>query len=429
MPDEIPEHTWGLQAEFEARGWWHSFKLPDGRHVEGVCSVEGLQRRLAVHPIPDDLSGMRVLDIGAWDGWFSFEMERRGADVMAVDVWDNPRFHQMKAALNSRVEYRQLDVFDLTPARVGQFDIVLFMGVLYHLKHPLLALERICAITRGMAVVDSFVLPGDDGLPRMAFYETDEFAGRTDNWCAPNLACLMAFCRTAGFARAIHRATLPDGACISCYRNWDPGSVPTGEAPQLAKVFHHWNFGINFDSRRDEYVSALFDSGRGGLTIHNVMPLTGGFGTIPLDVTKLESGAWQANFKLPPGLAPGWHDVKVAVAGSPFSAPLRIAVDLPVGADALEIETVCDATTWERNRVDLSRGYAITLWMFGLPENADRANVRVHLGDLRLQLLFVGGRQINALIPDEVKPGHYQIHSSMGRTQSNNVSLEIAGRD
>jgi len=57
-----------------------------------------------------------VLDIGAWDGWFSFEMERRGAEVLAIDNWDNPRFHEARRLLNSRVEYRQMDVFDLTPA-------------------------------------------------------------------------------------------------------------------------------------------------------------------------------------------------------------------------------------------------------------------------------------------------------------------------
>ena len=99
-----------------------------------------------------------MLDIGAWDGWFSFEMERRGAEVLAIDNWDNPRFHEARAMLNSRVEYQQIDMYDLTLERVGRFDIVLFMGVLYHLKHPLLALERVCALTTEMAAVDSFIL-------------------------------------------------------------------------------------------------------------------------------------------------------------------------------------------------------------------------------------------------------------------------------
>jgi tRNA (mo5U34)-methyltransferase len=114
----------------------------------------GLKNRLEQFPIPQSLHGKRVLDIGAWDGWFSFQMERRGAEVLAIDNWDNPRFHQAKAMLHSRVEYRQMDIYELTPQRVGYFDIVLFMGVLYHLKHPLLALERVCALATEMAAVD-----------------------------------------------------------------------------------------------------------------------------------------------------------------------------------------------------------------------------------------------------------------------------------
>src|SRR5580704_15908949 len=140
------------------KGWWHSFELADGTRIDGVHEVAVLKQRIAQFPIPNDLHGQRVLDIGAWDGWYSFEMERRGAEVMAIDNWDNPRFREMHAILASRVEYRQLDIYELTPERIGRFDIVLFMGVLYHLKHPLLALERVCALTTGMAAVESFVL-------------------------------------------------------------------------------------------------------------------------------------------------------------------------------------------------------------------------------------------------------------------------------
>jgi tRNA (mo5U34)-methyltransferase len=91
-------------------GWWHSFELPDGSVREGVNSLESLRHRVSQFPIPQDLSGTRVLDIGAWDGWFSFEMERRGAHVVAIDVFDNPRFREMHKIYNSRVDYRQMDV-------------------------------------------------------------------------------------------------------------------------------------------------------------------------------------------------------------------------------------------------------------------------------------------------------------------------------
>ena len=205
-------------------GWWHSFLLPDGTKIRGVCALEGLQERIAQFPIEEDLRGKRVLDIGCWDGWFSFEMERRAAEVVAVDNWDNPRFRQMHAWLNSRVDYRLLDIYELTPERLGRFDIVLFMGVLYHLKHPLLALERVCALTTGFAAANSFILrnehrPGEnvEQRPVMEFYESDDLGAQTDNWVGPSLPCLLAFCRTAGFARVERLSVIDHSACIACH--------------------------------------------------------------------------------------------------------------------------------------------------------------------------------------------------------------------
>ena len=235
------------------RGWWHSFELPDGTFIQGVCDVPGLKNRIDQFPIPEDLRGKRVLDIGAWDGWFSFEMERRGAEVLAIDNWDNPRFHQARAMLNSRVEYRQIDMYELTPERVGRFDIVLFMGVLYHLKHPLLALERVCALTTDMAAVDSFILrekhrPGEkvDQRPVMEFYETSEFGGQTDNWVAPSLPCLRAFCRTAGFARVELQNVLEHSACLACYRQWEQPAASAAEGPELVAAAHNLKRGNQF---------------------------------------------------------------------------------------------------------------------------------------------------------------------------------------
>src|SRR5579859_2393673 len=115
MPKESFSYVRKWQSELETRGWWHSFDLPDGTHIEGVNPIEGQHRRIRQFPIPEDLRGARVLDIGAWDGWFTFEMERRGADVVAVDNWDNARFRQIHSALHSRADYRVMDVYDLTP--------------------------------------------------------------------------------------------------------------------------------------------------------------------------------------------------------------------------------------------------------------------------------------------------------------------------
>jgi tRNA (mo5U34)-methyltransferase len=414
------------KQEFQAKGWWHSFELPDGRLIEGVCSVEGLRNRIRQFPIPEDLRGARVLDIGAWDGWYSFEMERRGADVVAIDCWKNPRFRQMHHALRSTVRLRLMDFYDLTPATVGRFDIVLFMGVLYHLKHPLLALERVCALATDLAAVDSFVLrdehlPGADieSRPVMEFYETEEFGGQSDNWCGPTVKCLIAMCRTAGFARVEHRATLPTGACIACYRKWEPAPAASEDAPELLYAIHHTSFGINFDSRRDEYVSAFFRT-PDDCRPESIRPLVGPYGSHPVHLSRLEPDSWQVNFKLPPGLTPGWHNVTLASGASVPSAPVRIAVDVPFNVSSLTVERICDGTTWETGALDLSRGNVLTVWLHGLPENADRGNVTAALdGDDAEVVAVIPGRagkatQLNLLVPRETAPGLVELEISAG---------------
>src|SRR6267378_5493587 len=87
------------------KGWWHSFELPDGTLIEGPNSLAGQKTRIGQFPISEDLTGKRVLDIGAWDGWFSFEMERRGAEVVAIDSARQNTLIEAKKLLNSKVEY------------------------------------------------------------------------------------------------------------------------------------------------------------------------------------------------------------------------------------------------------------------------------------------------------------------------------------
>ena len=429
--------TW--RKTLQSKGWWHSFELADGTRVDGVNSVESLKKRISQFPIPEDLRGKRVLDIGAWDGWFSFELERRGAEVMAIDTWDNPRFHEMHRLLNSRVDYRQMDVYDLAPERVGRFDIVLFMGVLYHLKHPLLALERVCAVTTEMAAVDSFILrqqhmPGLDveTLPIMAYYETDEFAGQTDNWVGPNLPCLLAFCRTAGFARVDYRGMVENGACVACYRQWEPVAPTAPAGPVLADAIHNQNHGINFESGRDTYLSIFFDAAGPNLTRDDVKPQVGGYGVRPLDVWHHGSQHWQAEFKLPPGLAPGWHAVEVRVGDSRPSNALRIAVDLPIEPGPISVVGVSDGATWAPNEIDLKRGAALSLWIRGLPENADRNNVIVRLADVRLELVYVTPglnepRQVNAVVPPDAPAGVSELVAAIGGEGSQPVRIAVKG--
>ena len=320
-------------TEFEARrrlnfgkellqkGWYHSIELPDGTVTDGLITIERLKSRVSHMPIPADLRGKRVLDIGAWDGWFSFEMESRGADVVAVDCVEIENFVWAHEARKSKVEYRILDLMELSPRDLGYFDIVLFLGVLYHLKHPLLGIEKVCELTRDLAIVESFV--ADDpspiaGYPRME-YEHDELGEQLDNWYGPSVECLMALCRTAGFARVDLQDVRDERGTVACYRKWlEPSTPLTAAAPVLNATLHNRNYGSNFYTHRDEYVSCWFTSEDSPLTRDRIFPEVSGFGVQPLDVRRVDDQMLVA-FKLPLGLAPGWHEVRLRTAASPFS--------------------------------------------------------------------------------------------------------------
>ncbi len=422
------------QNRLSQQGWWHSFELPDGTLIEGVNSLAAQKERLARFGIPDDLRGKRALDIGAWDGWFSFELERRGAEVVSIDRWDNPRFREMRAVLGSRAEYLQLNVYDLDPARLGRFDIVLFLGVLYHLKHPLLALERVCSVTDDFAAVESFALtdhfqPGINVEQHslLRFFEREEFGGQFDNWFAPTPRCLVEMCRAAGFARAELAAVHEFGAAVRCYRRWPEGGG-SNPAPHLFSAIHAENFGVNFRTGNDDYVQV---EGKGGepWTLDNLQARVAHLGAAPISAMRTPEGHWRANFKLPPGLEPGWRDVRVRTADSAWSDPVRIAIDLPELAESIEIAALCDAFDWRPGQFSLGHRF-LSLWIRGLPENADRGNVKVYLSGRPMRTHFVaphaenGLHQVNALADERTPPGNYEVVAEFGGARSAPAAVE-----
>ena len=176
-----------------------------------------------------------MLDVGAWDGFFSFECERRGAArVVACDgpAWREPAwgpdgfgtkagFELARKALGSRVEDVECDPDELSEAVAGgRFDVVLFLGVLYHLKHPWMALERVASVCDGLLVLETHADLLDLRRPAMALYPGAEVAGDASNWWGPNVAALVAMLREEGFARVevAHREPLRYRLTRAAYR-------------------------------------------------------------------------------------------------------------------------------------------------------------------------------------------------------------------
>jgi tRNA (mo5U34)-methyltransferase len=202
-----------LAANAAQIAWWHGgMELGDGVVTKGPSMpAKDLLPRLN---LPADLTGKTVLDIGTWDGFMAFECERRGAKkVVAVDsyVWDvanaalpwstgRAGFDLAHAAYASKVEAVECEVLDLSPDALGTFDIVLFLGVLYHMRHPLLALERVAAMTADLLIVESHVITDKANTPLMRFYPGDELNKDGTNWWGPNACCIEAMLCDVGFA-------------------------------------------------------------------------------------------------------------------------------------------------------------------------------------------------------------------------------------
>lgn len=185
--------------------WFHRIDLGDGLITPGE---DNTPEKLKTLHLPQDLRGTTVLDIGAWDGFFSFEAERRGATrVLATDdfCWGGggwgtkAGFDLAHRALGSKVESKQIGVLDLSPETVGVFDLVLFLGVLYHMRHPLLALERVASVTARQLILETGVDMTWFTKPLIAFYPGAEAVGDPTNWCGPNPAAVLAMLKLVGF--------------------------------------------------------------------------------------------------------------------------------------------------------------------------------------------------------------------------------------
>jgi tRNA (mo5U34)-methyltransferase len=207
--------------------WFHSIALPEGV-TPGRAPLSVYQRRADII-FKDGIRGLSVLDVGSWDGYYAFDAERRGASrVLATDwyCWNGPGegtkagFDYAKLALASRVEEKEIDVMDIGKDNVGEFDMTLFLGVIYHIRHPLYVLERLAALTRKLIVIETYLGLEHLEEPAALFYPGwRKPNGPTMGW-GWNVPMVEAACKNLGFSR-IEQTRTPD-------------------EPQHRAIFHAW---------------------------------------------------------------------------------------------------------------------------------------------------------------------------------------------
>jgi tRNA (mo5U34)-methyltransferase len=183
--------------------WWHSIDVGDGVVTPGRKTPELHASELASFSLPD-LRGLSVLDVGAYDGFYSFLAEEQGADrVVALDVWPGGRegFDLAHRLRGSSVEAVQGDFTTMDLAALGTFNVVLFLGVLYHLEDPLGALFQLRQLDPGVLVIETHavVVPGLEERPMWELYPGSELNSDPTNWWGPNARGVVDACRAAGF--------------------------------------------------------------------------------------------------------------------------------------------------------------------------------------------------------------------------------------
>ncbi|MBI5929664.1 MAG: methyltransferase domain-containing protein [Chloroflexi bacterium] len=193
-------------------GWYHRIQLPGGIVTPGSNHSDATLAHLDTLGLPQDCTGLRVLDISCRDGFFTFELEKRGAEVVGIDYVqpENTGFPIVSKILGSKATYQVENIYNLSPEVHGTFDIVLFLGLLYHLRNPLLAIDHVRSVTKpggkvfvethlidnfvtladGTAVKLADVAPTLEDVPLLQFYPGDSLLGDHTNKFGPNMAAL-----------------------------------------------------------------------------------------------------------------------------------------------------------------------------------------------------------------------------------------------
>ena len=211
----------------KVRSWYHRIPMPDGSLTPGVNDTQETLKTYDALGLPQSMENMRVLDIGCADGFYSFLAEERGAkEVVSVDyrLPTASGFSVARDILQRNAQHVVDNVYNLDPGKYGQFDLVLFLGVLYHLRNPLLALDKVRSMAKpgALVLVESHVidleirehLAGAEGtpgcsdailsLPLWRFYLRGALAGDLTNKWAPSMQGLVQVCEEAQLAAVNH---------------------------------------------------------------------------------------------------------------------------------------------------------------------------------------------------------------------------------
>ncbi len=186
----------------QAKFYWHEkFELAEGVFTPGVNDIDEM---FAASNIPEDLTGMSVLDIGSTNGASAFIAEARGAfRVVAVDIYSETRFgfRDIKEFLGSKAEFVQDNLYSLPSIFNEGFDVVICWGVLYHLRHPVLGLDCLRQLTNKLLSIETTIADAelDQNICALKFYRQKEYYDDGSNWFNPTSTCLKEMLISSGF--------------------------------------------------------------------------------------------------------------------------------------------------------------------------------------------------------------------------------------
>jgi tRNA (mo5U34)-methyltransferase len=198
------------QGDVDGYFWWHTIDLGNGIVTPGRKSKAVMETEADLYFRGVDLAGRSVLDVGTWNGGYAVEAKRRGAGrVLATDsfCWRDPHykgretFDLVVGATGLDIPAKEIDATEISVESVGRFDVVLFLGVFYHLFDPINTTKRLADLTEEVLILETHMDAQDDPRPLMVMYPGTELAGDPTNWWGPNRACVEAILLSVGFAR------------------------------------------------------------------------------------------------------------------------------------------------------------------------------------------------------------------------------------